>query len=41
MRQYMLCFIRKLVTQLKHPILPHVNVYGPIQVSTTAKIDIV
>lgn len=31
MRQYTLFFIRKLITQLKHPILPHVNVYVPIQ----------
>jgi len=41
MRQHTLCFIRKLITQLKYPILPHVNVYGPIQVSSTAKINIV
>lgn len=31
MRQFTLCFIRKLITQLKHPVLPHVSVYGPIQ----------
>ncbi|GFG34105.1 hypothetical protein Cfor_10051, partial [Coptotermes formosanus] len=31
MRQFTLCFIRRLITQLKHPILPHVSVYGPIQ----------
>lgn len=33
MRQFTLCFIRKLITQLKYPVLPHVCVYGPIQVS--------
>ncbi|KAJ9579583.1 hypothetical protein L9F63_004768 [Diploptera punctata] len=31
MRQFTLCFIRRLITQLKHPILPHVSVYSPIQ----------
>jgi hypothetical protein len=32
-RQFTLCFIRKFITQLKHPVLAHVGVYGPIQVS--------
>jgi len=37
MRQFTLCFIRRLITQLKYPVLPHVSVYGPIQVSRIHK----
>ncbi|XP_021918003.1 protein FAM160B1-like isoform X3 [Zootermopsis nevadensis] len=31
MRPFTLSFIRRLITQLKHPLLPHISVYGPIQ----------
>ncbi|PSN44327.1 hypothetical protein C0J52_11105 [Blattella germanica] len=31
MRQFTLVFMRRLITQIKQPLLPHVSVYGPVQ----------
>ena len=32
MKQYTLETIRKIITQIKHPIMPHVSVYNPLMV---------
>nr|CAD7589654.1 unnamed protein product [Timema genevievae] len=40
MKSLTLCFMKKLLTQLREPVLPHVSVYAPVQYVETKRLSV-